>query len=70
MEITGKREREREREREGGRERDLTEHVRGLPRTVCSVTAIFGVALQLVDGQYPNECCPRTAGRSQIKISI
>ena len=49
------REREREREREWEREkrereRDQTVHVCGQPRTVCSVTAIIGVALQLFDG--------------------
>ena len=50
-----------ERERERERERDQTVHVRGLPRTVCSVTAsvtaIIGVALQLFDGHIPvHEC--------------
>ena len=52
------RERERERrERERERERDLTVHVHGLPRTVCGVTAIIGVALQLFDKHIPlHEC--------------
>ena len=47
------RETDRQRDRDRDRERDQIEHVRGLPRTVCSVTAITGVALQLFDGKHP-----------------